>query len=240
MESFIHLRKGKTPRRLHADLDGLKDDELGRGGFTGRTANLYRRHDPTAYRSVGPLRPVDVLAGELKPSDATDTNGAPLLLFSNADCRILLSRRGEPMPFHLRHVDGDLLCFVHQGAGLLETEFGPLRYREGDWIYLPKACTWRQIPSPKPRCSWWKPPTSSEFRRPASWAGISRSTRRKSPSPNRPHSKTTAAMSTRSDLFTRAARHPFITNIIRSTSKAGGGQLRVHLQHRRLQRRHLR
>lgn len=33
MESFVHLRKGKTPRRLHADLDGLKDDELGRGGF---------------------------------------------------------------------------------------------------------------------------------------------------------------------------------------------------------------
>jgi len=62
MESFIHLRKGTTPRRLHADLNGLKDDELGRGGFTGRTANLYRRNDPTAYRSSGPLRPVDVLA----------------------------------------------------------------------------------------------------------------------------------------------------------------------------------
>ena len=62
MESFVHLRKGTTPRRLHADLDGLKDDELGRGGFTGRTANMYRRNDPTAYRSSGPLRPVDVLA----------------------------------------------------------------------------------------------------------------------------------------------------------------------------------
>src|ERR1700683_218770 len=57
MESFIHLRKGKTPRRLHADLEGLKDDELARGGFTGRPANLYRRHDPTEYRSEGPLRP---------------------------------------------------------------------------------------------------------------------------------------------------------------------------------------
>ena len=54
MESFVHLRKGTTPRRLHADLDGLKDDELGRGGFTGRTANMYRRNDPTAYRTVGP------------------------------------------------------------------------------------------------------------------------------------------------------------------------------------------
>ncbi|MDT5222812.1 MAG: homogentisate 1,2-dioxygenase, partial [Mycobacterium sp.] len=56
MESFVHLRKGTTPRRVHADLDGLKDDELGRGGFTGRTANIYRRHDPTAFRAVGPLR----------------------------------------------------------------------------------------------------------------------------------------------------------------------------------------
>jgi hypothetical protein len=35
MESFVHLRKGRTPRRLHADLDGLKDDELGRGGVAG-------------------------------------------------------------------------------------------------------------------------------------------------------------------------------------------------------------
>jgi homogentisate 1,2-dioxygenase len=87
-----------------------------------------------------------VLAGELKPSDATDAGGGPLLMFSNDDCRILLSRRHEPMPFYARHVDGDLLCFVHRGAGLLETEFGPLRYREGDWVYIPKACTWRQVP----------------------------------------------------------------------------------------------
>lgn len=147
MESFVHLRKGTTPRRLHADLDGLKDDELGRGGFTGRTANLYRRNDPTDYRCEGPLRPVDVLSSELKPSDATDAHGAPMLLFSNVDCRIYLSRRTEAMPYFARYVDGDLLSFVHDGSGVLHTEFGPLSYRQGDWIYLPKACTWRQIPS---------------------------------------------------------------------------------------------
>jgi homogentisate 1,2-dioxygenase len=146
VESFIHLRKGKTPRRLHADLDGLKDDELGRGGFTGRTANVYRRNDPTTYRASGPLRPIDVLSSELKPSDATDAHGGPLLMFSNADCQVLLSRRTEAMPFFVRYVDGDVLSFVHTGSGLLETEFGPLRYREGDWIYMPKACTFRQVP----------------------------------------------------------------------------------------------
>src|SRR6202040_2879537 len=89
MESFVHLRKGRTPRRLHADLDGLKDDELGRGGFTGRTANMYRRNDPTAYRSAGPLRPIDVLSSELKPSDATDAKSGPTSVVFHADCRAL-------------------------------------------------------------------------------------------------------------------------------------------------------
>ena len=67
-------------------------------------------------------------------------------MFSNADCQVLLSRRSEPMPFFVRYVDGDLLSFVHRGSGLLETEFGPLRYRQGDWVYIPKACTFRQVP----------------------------------------------------------------------------------------------
>jgi len=120
MESFIHLRKGKTPKRLHADLDGLKDDELGRGGFTGRTANIYRRNDPTAYRSVGPLRPIDVLSSELKPSDATDANGGPLLMFSNADCQVLLSRRanhyysGPDQRGTLREATGIVTDWLHR------------------------------------------------------------------------------------------------------------------------------
>ncbi|MBO0853114.1 MAG: homogentisate 1,2-dioxygenase [Nocardia sp.] len=146
MESFVHLRKGTTPDRMHADLDGLKDDELGKGGFTGRTAQLYRVNDPMEYRAQGPLAPVDILCDGLKPTDATDADGAPLLLFSNPDCRIFLSRRCAEMPFHSRYIDGDVLSFVHKGSGLLETEFGPLRYREGDWVYIPKACTFRQIP----------------------------------------------------------------------------------------------
>ncbi|WP_197380681.1 homogentisate 1,2-dioxygenase [Mycolicibacterium mengxianglii] len=166
MESFTHLRKGVTPRRMHADLNGLKDDELGRGGFTGRTASLYRRHDPTAFRAVGPLRPLDVLAGELKPSDATDPHGGPMLLFSNDDCRIYLSRRSHEMPYFARHVDGDLLCFVHQGSGLLETEFGPLPYREGDWVYIPKGCTWRQIPGPGDQTTLLMIEATDEFRVP--------------------------------------------------------------------------
>ena len=164
MESFIHLRKGRTPKRLHADLDGLKDDELGRSGFTGRTANMYRRNDPTSYRCVGPLQLTDVQTSELAPPDATDASGGPLLMFSNSDCQILLSRRAHEMPYFSRYVDGDLLIFVHRGTGLVETEFGPLNYREGDWIYLPKACTWRHVPADA--AAWLMVQATDEFRVP--------------------------------------------------------------------------
>ena len=90
-----------------------------------------------------------------------------MLMFSNADCQVLLSRRTEPMPFFVRYVDGDLLSFVHKGTGVLETEFGPLRYREGDWVYIPKACTFRQVPDERDRLFFSsRPPTSSGCPRP--------------------------------------------------------------------------
>ena len=56
MESFVQLQKGSTPDRVHADLNGLKDDEMGRNGFIGRQAQFYRRNDPTAFRARGPIR----------------------------------------------------------------------------------------------------------------------------------------------------------------------------------------
>jgi homogentisate 1,2-dioxygenase len=146
VESFVQLRKGTTPRRIHADLGGLKDDELGRNGFTGRTAHLYRRHDPTDFRAQGPMAGVDVLATGLVPTDHDDPAGVPLLMFSNADCRISLSRRRAPHPFYVRNIDADELHFVHEGTGRFVTEFGSLAYRPGDYVYLPKATTYRIVP----------------------------------------------------------------------------------------------
>ena len=68
------------------------------------------------------------------------------------------------MPFHVRYIDGDLLCFTHTGSGRLETEFGPLDYRPGDWIYLPKAGTWRQLPDTE--TTWLMISATDEFRVP--------------------------------------------------------------------------
>lgn len=147
MESFIYHRKGRTPRQVHRDVEDLKDDELGRSGFTGRTAHLYRRNDPTEFRAVGDLAGLDRQVYDLTPTDQIDPAGEPLLMFHNDDARILLSRREETAPFYTRNVDGDELIFVHAGTGEFETEFGRLPYRPGDYVYLPKGVTYRQVPA---------------------------------------------------------------------------------------------
>ena len=101
MESFIQLRKGTTPRKIHRDLDGLKDDELGRYGFTGRTAHMYRRNDPTTFRAEGPLQGVDVQTTGLRPTDQDDPAGEPLLFQTEVDGshEVRLKRKGRtPSP----------------------------------------------------------------------------------------------------------------------------------------------
>lgn len=146
MKSFINFNKGRTPRQAHVDLGGLKDDELGRRGFSGRAAQLYRRNDPTKYRVEGDYRLRNLNGNKLEPRDGTDPSGLPLPLFENDDCRILLSRRSREMPAYRRNVGGDESYFIHRGTGRFETEFGSIAYEPGDYVVLPKAVTYRQIP----------------------------------------------------------------------------------------------
>lgn len=146
MKSFVQHRRGRTPRQAHVDLEGLKDDELGRGGFGGRHAQLYRRNDPTRYKSLGDYRPRRGMSYELTTDDATDPRALPTTLLENADCRIGISRRASAMPFYVRNVVGDELFFVHRGTGTFETEMGSIPYEPGDYVVIPKAITYRVVP----------------------------------------------------------------------------------------------
>ena len=152
MRTLIQFSKGKTSRQAHRDLpdtgsDGslLKDDELTRHGFDGREAVLYRTNDPTVFRTEGRFKSTSALLGDIKPDDLTDPRGTPQRLYYNADATIWLSRRAESMPYFRRNVDGDECWFVHQGSGTVETEFGPISYRKGDYVVVPKAITHRWL-----------------------------------------------------------------------------------------------
>jgi homogentisate 1,2-dioxygenase len=151
MKSWIHLNKGVTPRQAHVNLpDGLKEEEIGRGGFMGQVAELYRRHEPTKWvRVEGDGAPGDVDGKKLDAPDRTDARAEPARAFWNDDVTISISRRSEAMPYYLRDSDGDTLYFVHKGKGTLETEFGPLAFSPGDYLIIPKGITYRVVPEGK-------------------------------------------------------------------------------------------
>lgn len=46
-----------------------------------------------------------------------------------------------------RNSDGDELLFIHYGSGKLETMFGTISYREGDYLIIPIGTIFRLIPN---------------------------------------------------------------------------------------------
>lgn len=142
------INKGGAPLQAHVNLpEGTFEEEYGRSGFFGRATHLYHRNAPTGWTRIeGPTRPRAMNVAALVPADHADVRGLPQPFLRNADVTLAMSRRQEAMPFWFRDADCDLVHFVHQGTGLLETDFGPLRYARGDYLVIPRGITHRWVP----------------------------------------------------------------------------------------------
>ncbi len=143
------LKKGKTAQQAHVGLpQGTFEEEHGRKGFYGKSAHLYHAHPPTGWiRFEGKLRPHCIDCNKLTPTDQKDPRGSPVPFLGNNDVRLSISRRSAAMPFYFRNADGDELYFIHRGSGTIETDFGPMAYEKGDYINIPRAVTYRVVPS---------------------------------------------------------------------------------------------
>ncbi len=58
------------------------------------------------------------------------------------------------MDYFFEHHSATLVYFVHQGGGTLETTFGPIEYRKGDFLIVPKGITHRFALRPGPQYYW--------------------------------------------------------------------------------------
>jgi len=151
------LKNGVYPNQAHVRIpEGTYEMEYGREGFFGEATHLYTKEMPSAWKRIeGSLRPIAMDCRTIETPDLADPNGTPALLMqSMAACArrslsIYLTRRREPMPFLYRTVDGDELYFFHRGVGVIETEFGILPYRPGDYVIIPKGCIYRLVPESK-------------------------------------------------------------------------------------------
>jgi len=143
----VHWERGLFARQAHVSApSGTFEEEHGRQGFDGRASELYHLRPPTSWKHIdGPLH-----------LHAFDTNtlgdGRTPLLMSYEPYRL---GRGivvsidvyDTSPDHYRrNADADELHFVHAGSGVVETDYGDLTYRPGDYVYLPRGTTARFVP----------------------------------------------------------------------------------------------
>ncbi|HEY2445415.1 MAG TPA: homogentisate 1,2-dioxygenase [Rhizomicrobium sp.] len=139
--------EGIASRQAHADLPaGTFEREMGREGFFGPATHFYHRHAPTGWTSItGQLRPRAFDAVQ-----AAEVSNGPFraaIVIGNTHCMVMMWNCPMAMPHLVRNSDGDVLLFIHEGAGELFCDFGHLSYRDGDYILLPRGTMWRLEPS---------------------------------------------------------------------------------------------
>jgi homogentisate 1,2-dioxygenase len=158
---MFYVSRGNVPHKRHTQHrapDGsLYAEELfGVEGFSGRSSLLYHLVPPTRTHHIEKVRevrldPVDdgLHRHRLIKTGAVDARGnvidGRVPLFYNSDVAMGVVRPTESLPEHVfyRNGEGDEMLFMHQGTGVVETNFGPLRYGPGDYVVLPIGTTWR-------------------------------------------------------------------------------------------------
>jgi homogentisate 1,2-dioxygenase len=159
----FYRRMGEIPRKRHVQFrkeDGglYREEVMGTKGFSGIQSILYHHQPPTqisdarllrdwmiALEETGANRHRHFLTRKLSPG-GDPIDGRQYLLV-NEDVAIGICMPTEPMDYFFRNGDGDELLFVHEGEGRVETVFGTLSYRPGDYIVIPVGTTYRLITS---------------------------------------------------------------------------------------------
>jgi homogentisate 1,2-dioxygenase len=156
----FYQRLGDVPRKRHIQFrdDGLllTEEVFGLEGFSGNESILYHLQSPCRVREMGAFEPISreewVPAGHahrhLRTWDvppAGDEIGGRRLLMWNKDVEISLCRPATAMDSFYRNGEGDEVVFVHEGAGTLETIFGDVPYRDGDYVVIPRGTTHRFV-----------------------------------------------------------------------------------------------
>ena len=154
--------RGDVPRKRHIQFRDngllLTEEVMGLEGFSGNESILYHLQSPCRVQELGEFEPFkrkewvpDAHAHRHFRTADLPEGGDPIsgrqLLMWNDDVEISLCRPADEMDYFYRNGEGDEIIFVHEGAGTLETIFGDLPYREGDYIVVPRGATYRFAPA---------------------------------------------------------------------------------------------
>jgi homogentisate 1,2-dioxygenase len=151
----IYHQLGRVPQKRHVAFrkegGGIHYEELvGNQGFTGPSSLLYHLRLPTAVKSVRPVGALEWVAepervvrhrhfrtAGLSTGPSAVRDRVPLLFNSDVALSVVRPRKEDAVFY--RNAQGDEVVFVVEGDGLLESSFGELRYRAGDYVVIPRG-----------------------------------------------------------------------------------------------------
>ncbi|ARV60792.1 homogentisate 1,2-dioxygenase [Nostocales cyanobacterium HT-58-2] len=157
-----YYKLGNIPHKRHTQFrqpnGSLYHEELiGIHGFSGIQSLLYHLRPPTQIQKILLQTTVDIPYEEtdsLRPRHLRTANvelggdavEARIPLMANMDICISVARPQLSMSYWYRFAHGDEVIFIHDGTGILESQYGILRYHPGDYLVIPCGVLWRIIP----------------------------------------------------------------------------------------------
>jgi homogentisate 1,2-dioxygenase len=143
---------GSFPRKRHTVFrrpdGGLYAEELmGHEGFVGTSSLLYHTHPPTTVKSARKVRDIrweadddtslrhrHFLTARARKGGSPTLDRLPLLF--NADVAMLYVEPDETDAHFYRNSQADEVVYVVEGQGVLESVYGDLPYRPGDYVIV--------------------------------------------------------------------------------------------------------
>jgi homogentisate 1,2-dioxygenase len=155
---FYH-KLGNIPHKRHTIFrkpDGgfYREEVMGTRGFSGIESILYHTHPPTEVKLAETLADLNVVYTDFGAirhrhfktrsfPGGGDGCSARRTLLGNADVTLGVARPSEAMSYYYRNGDNWEVLFIHEGTGQLESVFGWLDFRPGDYVVIPVGVTYR-------------------------------------------------------------------------------------------------
>lgn len=155
---FYH-KLGQIPHKRHTQFrkpnGGLyREEVMGLEGFSGLQSILYHHFLPprvVSAEDLGPAAPEYVDFGPIRHrafrTAHLPASGDPLQaripLLGNRDVILGVSVANQSMDYFYRNAQAYETWWVHEGSGVLKTQFGSLPFHKGDYIVIPFGVTWQ-------------------------------------------------------------------------------------------------
>ena len=150
---------GEVPPKRHTQVRGedgrlLVEEVVGYEGFSGNESILLHIESPCRIVEAAEFTPLvldewvpDQHVHRLTDARGIEPGGDPItgrkVLMYNADVEMAICKPVEEQESFYRNGEGDEVLFIQQGSGEIETTFGTVRYRQHDYVVIPRGTTYR-------------------------------------------------------------------------------------------------